>query len=77
MTDIDWSGCSIVERNSKKLGGVPTVRDYRLSADSVVENHDDGVPPEQIADMFHVPLDDVRTILAYAAQARDRVNPVR
>jgi uncharacterized protein (DUF433 family) len=77
MTDIDWSGCPIVQRNPKKLGGVPTVRDLRLSADSVVENHDDGVSEEEIADMFHVPLDDVRIILAYAEQARHSAHSVR
>jgi hypothetical protein len=30
MSDIDWSGCPIVQRNPKKLDGVPTVRDYRV-----------------------------------------------
>lgn len=70
MTDIDWSGCPIVETDPEKMGGVPTVRAWRLSADSVVENYDDNVSPEEIAQMFHVPVEDVRTILAYADQFR-------
>ena len=52
MTDIDWSECPIcpiVERNARKLGGVPTVRSYRVPADAVVENHDDGLPDDEIA----------------------------
>ncbi len=78
VTDaIDWTGCPITERNPRKMGGVSTVRDWRLSADSVVENHDDGVSPDEIASMFHVPLNDVRTILAYAAKARQSALPVR
>jgi uncharacterized protein (DUF433 family) len=77
MPDIDWSDCPIVERNPKKLGGVPTVRAWRLSADSIVENHDDGESPEEIADMFEVPIEDVRTILAYAAEFRHSAHPVR
>jgi uncharacterized protein (DUF433 family) len=72
MTDIDWSDCPIVERDPEKMGGVPTVRDWRLSADSVVENYDDGMSAEEIAPMFHVPLEDVRAILAYAEKARGR-----
>lgn len=77
MTDIDWSGCAIVERDPLKLGGVPTLRAWRLSADAIVENHDDGVPAEEIADLFGVPLDDVRAVLAYADQARHSAHPVR
>lgn len=73
MTDIDWSDCPIVERDPEKMGGVPTVRAWRLSADSVVENHDDGMSAEEIAPMFHVPLDDVRAILAYAEIVRERI----
>ena len=76
MTDIDWSECAIVETDPEKMGGIPTVRAFRLSADSVVENHDDGVTPEEIAYMFHVPLQDVTTILAYAEQARTIAHPV-
>ncbi len=70
MTDIDWSGCPIVQRNPRKLGGVPTVRDFRVSADTVVENHEDGLPDDEIAYQFSLPLEDIRTILAYAEQAR-------
>ena len=70
MTDIDWSDCPIVERNPKKLGGVPTVRSYRVPADAVVENHDDGLPDDEIAYQFSLPIEDIRTILAYAQQAR-------
>jgi uncharacterized protein (DUF433 family) len=70
MTEIDWSECPIVERNPKKLGGVPTVRNFRLAADTVVENHDDGLADDEIAYQFSLPIEDVRSILAYAEQSR-------
>lgn len=70
MTGIDWSRCRIVQTNPKKLGGVPTVRAWRVSADAVVENHDAGVSPEEIAHQFGLPLTDVQTILTYADQHR-------
>jgi uncharacterized protein (DUF433 family) len=74
MTDIDWSDCPIVERNPEKMGGVPTVRAWRVSADSVLENFEDGVSAEEIAEMFTLPFDDVQVILAYAEQARRHVH---
>jgi uncharacterized protein (DUF433 family) len=69
-TDIDWSGCPIVQRNPKKLGGVPTVRAWRVPADTVVENHDYGLPDDDIAYQYSLPIEDVRTILAYAERSR-------
>ena len=65
---IDWSGCPMTERDSEKMGGVSTVRAWRLSADSIVENHDSGATPEEISEWFEVPVEDVQTILAYAKQ---------
>jgi uncharacterized protein (DUF433 family) len=70
MTDIDWSGCAIVQRNPRKLGGVPTVRDYRVPADAIVENHDSDLPDDEIAYQFSLPIEDVEAILAYAEKAR-------
>ena len=77
MTDIDWSRCSIVQTDPEKMGGVPTERAWRLAADSIVKNYDDGVSEEEIAGMFEVPLTDVRVILAYAGQARHIAHLVR
>jgi len=74
MTDIDWSDCPIVETNPLKMGGVPTLRAWRLSADSIVENHDDGATPQEIAEWFQVPVADVETLLAYAESARARAH---
>ena len=74
MTDIDWSDCPIVETNPLKMGGVPTLRAWRLSADSIVDNHDYGATAQEISEWFHVPVADVETLLAYAGAARNRVH---
>ena len=76
MTDIDWSECPIVQRDPEKLGGVPTVRAFRVSADTIVENHDSEVSDEEIAYQFTLPIDDVRAIIAYAEKARRIAHPV-
>ena len=77
MTDIDWSGCDILERHAEKMGGVPTVRGLRLSADATVENHDDDPSDEELADIFELPIDDVRTLVSSAGQTRHGGHPVR
>jgi uncharacterized protein (DUF433 family) len=75
---LDWSGCPITERDPEKMGGVSTVRGIRMSADSVVENYEDGMTPEEISSEFNVSPEDVRTVVAYAEQARHRsAHPVR
>ena len=73
---IDRSGCPITERNPLKMGGISTVRGWRLSADSIVENYDNGSSPEEIAENFDVSVEDVRTILAYAEQVAPAAHPL-
>lgn len=70
MTGIDWSECPIVQTDPEKLGGVPTVRAWRVSADSVVENFNSGLSAEEIAYQFTLPVSDVQAILSYADQHR-------
>jgi uncharacterized protein (DUF433 family) len=77
MTGIDWSGCPIVERDPEKMGGIPTVRGLRLSADAIVENHDDNLSDQEIAEIFELPIEDVRTLVAYAGQVRRSAHSVR
>jgi len=79
VTDtIDWTGCPIMEQNPKKMGGRPTVRDWRMPADQVVENHDRGATEQDIAEWYELPVEDVHAILAYAEKARRRsAHPVR
>lgn len=66
--EIDWTACTLVEINSRKLSGVPVLRGTRMQADSIVENHRSGLPADEIAEVFELPVDSVRALLAYAAQ---------
>ena len=38
-----------------------------MQADSIVENHKSGLPADEIAEVFELPVDSVRALLAYAA----------
>ena len=41
-----------------------------MPADNVVENHDSGLPDDEIAYQFGLPIEDVRAIVEYAEQFR-------
>ena len=62
---IDWKHCPIVETVPGRLAGAPVLKNTRLPVDAILNNYDDGLEPEQIAEIFEVPVADVRTILEY------------
>ena len=63
---IDWSGCSLVERNPLKLSGVPILVGTRVQADSIVENFWDGSAVEEISENFFISQTTIRELLAFA-----------
>ena len=64
---MDWSGCPYVEVIPGKVSGVPLVRNSRVQADAVLENHESGESVEDIAYNFDLNPDDIRAVLAYAS----------
>jgi uncharacterized protein (DUF433 family) len=66
---IDWSECPIVQRNPNYVSGAATLRvDPRMTVDQLVECAGDGMPPEEIAEAYRVPVATIRTLLDYAAK---------
>jgi uncharacterized protein (DUF433 family) len=64
---VDWSHCSLVEVNPRKVSGAPILRGTRVQADSIVQNYEGGESVEEIAYNFSIPESAVREVLAYAA----------
>ena len=62
---IDWKHCNIVEMVPGRLAGAPVLKNTRLPVDAILNNYDDGLEPEQIAEIFEVSVADVRAILEY------------
>jgi uncharacterized protein (DUF433 family) len=67
IVPMDWSGCEMVEVVPGKVSGLPVIRGSRVPAEQVLENHDAGESVEDIAYNFDLKLDDIRTVLTYAA----------
>jgi uncharacterized protein (DUF433 family) len=65
---INWTDCPLVEINPRKLSGTPVLKGSRMPADAILENHADGLSAEEVAEIFELPVDSVRALLAYAAQ---------
>ena len=71
-TFVDWSQCSLVEVDPRRVGGRPVIKGTRMPADDIVANHDYGVSTEEIAEQFRVAPAIVRELLSYA----ERLHPV-
>ncbi len=65
---VDWSDCSIVEVNPRKVSGAPILKGTRVQADSIVENYEGGESVEEIAENFSIPQETIRSLLAYATK---------
>ena len=51
-SDIDWTGCELVERVPGKVSGRPIVRRTRILADTIVEDAELGSPLEEIHENY-------------------------
>jgi len=72
---IDWTDCPLVEINPRKVSGAPILRGTRMPADAIVENYLDGLPAEEIAEVFELPADSVRALLNYAVEYNPSLKP--
>jgi uncharacterized protein (DUF433 family) len=68
MIEIDWSRCPDVESVPGRCSGAPVVKGTRVMVQCLLDNAED-CTPEQIAhEIYDLPLDVVRRILAHAAR---------
>lgn len=65
---VDWSECPLVEINPRKLSGVPVLKGTRMQADSILTNYRSGLAADEIAEVFELPVESVRSLLVYAAE---------
>lgn len=72
---MDWKGCSLVEVIPGKVSGVPLLKGTRMPADAILENYADGLPADEIAEVFELPINSVRELLAYARKQNPALKP--
>jgi uncharacterized protein (DUF433 family) len=65
---IDWSQCADVESVPGRCSGQPVVKGTRVLVQGILDNAADASAAE-VAEMFELPVDLVRRILAFASIA--------
>ncbi len=66
-TNIDWTGCELVERVPGKVSGRPVVAGTRILADTIVEDVELGSPIEEIQENYpDLSLPTIRRLLSFA-----------
>ncbi len=66
---MDWSGCPLVVSRRAFVSGAPALRDDpRVTAASIIDNMDDGMTADEVANLFALttPVTDVAAIYNYA-----------
>lgn len=72
---IDWTHCPEVEIVPGKVNGVPILKHSRMPADAIVENHASGLAADEIAEVFQLPAEGVRQLLAHAVKRNPALFP--
>jgi uncharacterized protein (DUF433 family) len=72
-TEIDWTGCDLVERIPGKVSGRPIVRGTRIMPDPIVRAFDRGETMEEIReDWPSLSVDQIRGLVAFAHAHREQ-----
>ncbi len=67
---IDWSSCTVVERDPERVSGAWVFRGTRVPVAALFENLEDGVPVGQFVELFPgVTLQQARAVLEHAARS--------
>ena len=67
---LDWSSCSVVERDPQRVSGAWVFRGTRVPVSALFENLEDGVQIAQFVELFPgVTIEQVRAVLDHAAKS--------
>ena len=67
---LDWSSCSAVERDPRRVSGAWVFRGTRVPVSALFENLEDGVQITEFVDLFPgVTVEQVRAVLDHAAKS--------
>ena len=67
---IDWSSCTVVERDPERVSGAWVFRGSRVPVAALFQNLEDGVPLGEFVELFPgVSLEQARAVLEHAARS--------
>jgi uncharacterized protein (DUF433 family) len=62
---VDWRQCAVVEIVPGKVSGAPVLVGTRMPVQTIVDNFDAGMSPDEIAEAWELERSDVDAVLAY------------
>jgi len=62
---MDWDGCGLVESVPERVSGAPVLVGTRMPVQTIVDNYDAGMSPDEIAEQWELKLSDVNALLEY------------
>jgi uncharacterized protein (DUF433 family) len=65
LRQVDWSQCPLVESIPGKVSGAPVLRGTRMSVQTIVDNYDAVMLPDEIAEGWNISLKEVHDVLDY------------
>ena len=70
-SDVDWTGCELVERVPGKVSGRPIVRGTRILADTIVQDAELGSTLEEIHENYpDLSISAIQRLISFAQDAR-------
>ena len=70
-SDIDWTGCELVERIPGKVSGHPIVRGTRILADTIIQDAELGSPLQEIRENYpDLSLTTIQRLISFAQSRR-------
>ena len=70
---MDWTDCPVIERVPGRLSGVPVLKGSRVRPSDLLLNMIEG--PEWLAEAHQLPLEQVKTVLAFYKQHQGQLAP--
>lgn len=73
VSDIDWTGCELVERVPGKVSGRPIIRGTRILADTIVQDAELGSTLDEIHENYpDLPVPAIRRLISFAQSTGGR-----
>ena len=73
VNEIDWTGCSLVERTQERLSGAPVIRHTPVRVVDLLANRAAGV--DEMAYSYGLPSETVRSVLRYYDEHKRHLAP--
>jgi len=77
MVAVDWSECTLVEIDPRRVGGRPVLKGTRMPVEDILANYEYGVSIAEISEQFRIAPRTIQDLLSYAESHHTFARPIR